>query len=425
MTARQLALKVLYEVEKNGAYPGMELKKQLSASDLLAVDKGFATELVYGVIKNRTRLDFIISKYSKQKLKKISDWIINILRLGVYQIIFLDKVPLSAAVNESVKLAKRYGHQASSGFVNGVLRNVGRSGDVQYPKGREFYEIFYSHPKWLVDMLFDQYGDEAKVIIENNNKVPSTTVRVNVLKTTCDEVVKALAKKGVNVEKTKCENVLKITDFGDISKLDEYKDGLITPQGLSSYVAAEAVAVKSGDVVMDLCSAPGGKTTAMAEMCGDGAKIYAFDLFEHKIELIKGNCKRLGIKNVTAKAHDGTVLMEDFVGKADKILADVPCSGIGIIRKKPDIKWNKETEDFDAIISIQKKILENAQKYLKKDGTLVYSTCTLNKNENEATVNEFAKKYNFVIENMQTFLPSEDYDGFFVCKLRRKNEKGN
>ncbi len=420
MTARQLALKVLYEVEKNGAYPGIELKKQLSASELSPVDRGFATELVYGVLKNRTRLDFIISKYSKQKLKKISDWIINILRMGVYQIVFLDKVPLSAAVNESVKLAKRYGHQASSGFVNGVLRNVGRSGDVQYPEGREYYEVFYSHPKWLVDMLFDQYGEDAKVIIENNNKVPATTVRVNALTTTADDVIKALTEKGITVEKTKCENILKITGFGDISKLPQYVDGLITPQGLSSYMAAEAVEPNNGEVIMDLCSAPGGKTTAMAEMCGDGAKIYAFDLFDHKIELINNNCKRLGIKNVTAKAQDGTVLMEDFVGKADKILADVPCSGLGIIRKKPDIKWNKETSDFDAIISIQKKILENAEKYLKKDGTLVYSTCTVNKNENELVAEEFATKYNFEIEKMQTFLPDDNFDGFFICKMRSK-----
>ena len=309
MTARQLALKVLYEVEKNGAFPGMELKKQLASSELAPVDRGFATELVYGVIKNRTRLDFIISKYSKQKLKKISDWIINILRMGVYQIIFLDKVPLSAAVNESVKLAKRYGHQASSGFVNGVLRNVGRNGDVEYPKGREFYEVFYSHPKWLVDMLFEQYGDHAKVIIENNNKVPATTVRVNALKTNAEKLAESLASKGVTVERTKCENVLKIADFGDISKLPEYTDGLMTPQGLSSYMAAEAVNPQKGEVILDLCSAPGGKTTAMAEMCGDGAEIFAFDLFEHKIELIKNNCKRLGIENVTARAHDGTVLM--------------------------------------------------------------------------------------------------------------------
>ena len=425
MTARQLALKVLYEVEKNGAYPGIELKKQLFISDLSTVDKGFATELVYGVLKNRTRLDFIISKYSKQKLKKISDWIINILRMGVYQIVFLDKIPLSAAVNESVKLAKRYGHQASSGFVNGVLRNVGRNGDVDYPKGREYYELFYSHPKWLVDMLFEQYGEEAKIIIENNNKVPSTTVRVNVLKITVDELTGLLLEKGIDVKKTECENILKISGFGDISKLPEYKEGLLTPQGLSSYIAASLIEPVEGEVILDLCSAPGGKSTAMAEMSKDNAKIYAFDLFEHKIELINNNCKRLGIKNVNAKAHDGTVFMDEFAGKADKILADVPCSGLGIIRKKPDIKWNKETTDFDEIISIQKKILENSEKYLKKDGVLVYSTCTLNKKENELVVEEFANKYSFEIEKMQTFFPDDDHDGFFVCKLRRRNEKDN
>lgn len=420
MTARQLALKVLYEVEKNGAYPGMELKKQLANSELSSADRGFATELVYGVIKNRTRLDFIISKYSKQKLKKISDWIINILRMGVYQIVFLDKIPLSAAVNESVKLAKRYGHQASSGFVNGVLRNVGRNGDVQYPKGREYYEIYYSHPKWLVDMLFDQYGDGAEKIIENNNKVPSTTVRVNTLKTTAEEVVNSLTDNGIIVDKTECENIIKISGFGDISKLNEYKEGFITPQGLSSYKAAIAVNPQKDEVIMDLCSAPGGKTTAMAEICGDGAKIYAFDLFEHKIKLVYNNCKRLGIESVDVKSHDCTVLMDEFVGKADKILADVPCSGLGIIRKKPDIKWNKETEDFDAIISIQQKILDNAGKYLKKGGKLVYSTCTLNKNENENVAEEFAQKYNYKIEDMQTVLPDEDHDGFFICRMTKE-----
>ena len=168
---------------------------------------------------------------------------------------------------------------------------------------------------------------------------------------------------------------------------------------------------------MDLCSAPGGKTTAMAELSGDGAEIYAFDLFEHKIELIKNNCKRLGIKSVTAKAQDGTVLMEDFVGKADKILADVPCSGLGIIRKKTDIKWNKETEDFESIVTIQKQILANAHKYLKKGGTLVYSTCTVNKKENECVAEEFAKNNNYKIDMIKTILPCEDCDGFFICKM--------
>ncbi len=417
MTARQLALKVLYEVEVNNAFTGMELKKQLSQSDLSAVDKGFATELVYGVIKNRTRLDYIISRYSKQKLKKISHWILNILRMGVYQIIFLDKIPLSAAVNESVKLAKRYGHQASSGFVNGILRNVGRSGDVEYPKDKEYYEVFYSHPKWLVDMLFEQYGDEAKLIIKNNNTVSDTTVRVNTLKSDSENVANSLMEKGVSVKNTDCKNILKIWNFGDISKLSEYTDGLITPQGLSSYKAAAEVNPQEGEIIFDLCSAPGGKTTALAEMCSDKAEIYAFDLFEHKIRLIENNCKRLGIKNVKATVHDGTVLMEEFVGKTDKILADVPCSGLGIIRKKPDIKWNKETEDFESIINIQKKILENADRYLRPMGTLVYSTCTLNKNENEEIVKPFAEKYGYKIEKLLTILPNDDYDGFFICKM--------
>ena len=417
MTARQLALKVLYAVDKENAFTGIELKKQLSASDLSGVDKAFATELVYGVVKNRTRLDYIISKYSKQKLKKISPWIINILRMGVYQLIFLDKIPSSAAVNESVKLAKRYGHQASSGFVNGVLRNVDRNGDVEYTKGRDYYEVYYSHPKWLVDMLFDQYGEDAKGIIENNNKVPVTTVRVNVLKTSADDVAKSLEKKGVAVKNTEFENVLQIADYGDISKLPEYVNGLITPQGTSSYMAAYVLNPQENDVVMDLCSAPGGKTTAMAEISGDKAKIYAFDLYDHKIELINNNCNRLGIKNAVAKPWDSTKLMEEFVGKADKILADVPCSGIGIIRKKPDIKWNKETEDFTEIIKIQKAILHNAHKYLKNGGTLVYSTCTVNKMENEDVVNEFAKEHGYKIDFLKTVLPDEEYDGFFVCKM--------
>ena len=368
-------------------------------------------------MKNRTRLDFIISKYSKQKLKKISEWILNILRIGVYQIVFLDKIPQSAAVNESVKLAKRYGHAASAGFVNGLLRNVGRNGDVEYPKGREFCEVYYSHPKWLVDMLFDQYGEEAQQIIENNNKVAPTTVRVNVLKTDADSLTKSLEEKGITVTKTAEENIFAISGYGDISALAEYKDGLFTPQGLSSYMAAMAVEPKENEVILDLCSAPGGKTTAMAEMCGDKARIYAFDLYDHKKSIIEANCKRLGVENVEVNVADATKLMEQFVGKADKVLADVPCSGLGIIRKKPDIKWNKETEDFDQIISIQKQILQNAAKYIKNGGTLVYSTCTINKDENERIAESFAKENGFRVELSKTYLPTGEFDGFYVCKM--------
>lgn len=417
MTARQTAVKALYEIEKNGAYASSELKKLLSSSELKPVDKAFATELVYGTIKNKTRLDYIISKYSKQKLKKLSIWILNILRVGIYQLILLDKIPHSAAVNESVKLAKRYGHPASAGFVNGVLRSVSKNGDVEYPKGREFYEVYYSHPKWLVDMIFEQYPNEATEIIENNNLRHFVTVRVNPLKTTADDVLKSLAAKGVDAVKTEEPSILKISGFGDVSALDEYKDGLITPQGLCSYLAAKTLGASDGDFVIDLCAAPGGKTAAIAEMCGDKAEIHSFDLYEHKVTLIENNCKRLGVKNVSAKVSDSSVYMPEYNGKADKVLADVPCSGLGIIHKKPDIKWNRNESDFKDLCSVQERIFKNASAYLKSGGTMVYSTCTINKNENEKIAVRLAEENGMKVISSKTFLPSEDYDGFYICKL--------
>ena len=266
-------------------------------------------------------------------------------------------------------------------------------------------------------MLFEQYGEDAEKIIENNNTNPKTTVRINTVKTDKERIISSLTENGVGVANTIEDDIIEISSFGDISKLSEYKEGFITPQGLSSYMAALAVNPKKDEIILDLCSAPGGKTTAMAELSNDKGKIYAFDLFEHKIELINNNCKRLGLNSVKAKAHDATVIMEEYVGKADKILADVPCSGLGIIRKKPDIKWNKESSDFDTLIDIQKKILENCDKYLKQGGTLVYSTCTINKNENENIVLKFAKDYNYNIDIIKTYLPDDRYDGFFICKM--------
>lgn len=417
MTARNLALNVLYDVFKNGAYVSLSLKKHINSSDLSFVDRAFSTELVYGVIRNKTRLDFIISNYSRQRLKKLSDYILLILRMGVYQIIFLDKIPESAAVNESVKLARRYGHTASAGFVNAVLRNVARNGDVTYPTGREYCEVFYSTPKPLVDMLFSQYGGKAYEIIKNNSLTAPVTVRVNRLKTDAKEVKNMLLKRGIGCLDTSQEDMLKISGYGDISALDLYKEGYITPQGLSSYIDAKSVNPKEGEVILDLCAAPGGKTTAMAEMSGDGARIYAFDLYEHKVGLINKNCERLGIKNVSASVGDATVFAEEFSGKADKVLCDVLCSGIGIIRKKPDIKWNRDFDDFSDLSDIQSKIIENASRYVKGGGKLVYSTCTLNKCENEEIVRQFLKGHKFSIEFEKTILPEGDFDGFYICSM--------
>ena len=238
MTSRETALKALFEVEKNNAHSDKALKKLLSEGSLTPNDRAFASELTYGVIRHKSRLDFIIQNYSSQKLKKLSVWILNILRMGVYQIVFLDKIPQSAAVNESVKLAKRYGHQASSRFVNAVLRAVSNGGDVKCPS----IEIFYSHPKWFVDMITEQYPNDFKKILASNNSIPAVTVRVNRLKTSSEELCGLLIEKGINAVAD--GDILEISKFGDIASLDEFKSGLFTPQDKGAYKAAAALSPK-------------------------------------------------------------------------------------------------------------------------------------------------------------------------------------
>ena len=403
LSSRETALKILYEVEKNGAYCDRELKKQLASADLSSADNSLVTELVYGVIKNKTRLDYIIAKRSSQPLKKLSVWILNILRLGIYQMEFLDKIPQSAAVNESVKLAKRYGHNASAGFVNGVLRGHTRHPAVKYPSGREYYEVYYSHPKWIVDMLFEQYGEQtATEIIIANNQTPTTTVRVNRLKDAGAEPVRNICG-------------------GNISQMHDFQSGMFTVQDISAYKASLALDPKKGQLIIDLCAAPGGKTTHIAEITGDRAEIVAFDIHPHKIELIQKNAARLGIMSIQTVLHDATELNEKYIGRADRVLADVPCSGLGIIRKKPDIKWTKKAEDIAELIKIQMKILQTGSEYVKAGGILVYSTCTLNKNENEGVVEAFIKNNPFEILEQKTILTGDGGgDGFHICKLKRK-----
>ncbi len=417
MTGREGALKALYEIDKNDAYCDKALKKLLAEADLSPQDKALATELVYGVTDKKLRLDYIISKYSKQKLKKLSVWILNILRMGVYQLLFLDKIPQSAAVNESVKLARRYGHNASAGFVNGVLRSVAREGDVKYTDDY----VYYSIPQWLDELITNQYGKETAAEIYKAFSKPSpTTIRVNTLKTTKSELILKLENAGAEVNETEFNNILEIKSFGDISKLDAYKEGLFTPQDISAYCSAQTLSAKPGEVIIDVCAAPGGKTTQMAEDSKNKAKITAFDLYDHKVDIIKSNCRRLGITCVDASVWDSSTANEKYIGTADKVMADVPCSGLGVIGKKFDIKWKKNPEDIYEIIKIQKQILSNAAKYLKQGGEIVYSTCTINKDENENITKEFADNNSFEIIEEKTILPFQGGDGFYICKMVKK-----
>ena len=416
MTAREAALKALFEVDQNGAYSDKALKKILAEGGMSAADNALASELTYGVVRQRLRLDASIGKYSSLRLKKLSVWILNILRLGMYQLFFLERVPQSAAVNESVKLAKRYGHGGSSAFVNAVLRAAAQGGEAKL----DSIEAYYSHPEWLVSLLAEQYPEDYKKILAANNTPAPVTIRVNPLKTTADGLAHSLESKGVFVTALE-DGLLEIAKFGDIAALEEYRAGLFTPQDNGAHLAAKAVNAQEGEVILDVCAAPGGKTTQLAEDSKNTAKITAFDIHPHKLELIEKNAARLGITCINAVCHDASVVRDEYVGKADKVLADVPCSGLGIIRKKPDIKWRKSPADLIAIAEIQRKILAASSKYVKKGGVLVYATCTVNKAENNEVIDAFlTDNTDFERVYERQLLPHTDgCDGFYICSLKK------
>ena len=431
---REVALKVLYKIDKEQAYSNIELNEQIrqNRKNLDEKDIGLISELVYGVTTWRLTLDEIIKKYSKIKLKKISPWIINILRMGIYQIIFLDKIPKSAAVNESVNLAKRYGHSSSSNFVNAILRKVEKT---DYD---DFFEIeddidriskTTSMPKWIVEELVKGNGIKiAEQICKNSNLKPNITIRVNRLKIAKKELIQKLEQKGIECkepenEEMNTQDFLILSKVKNIENLQEFKDGFFTIQDLSAGQAAKILDPRPVEMVLDACSAPGGKTTYLAELMENKGKIKAWDIHEHRTKLVEQNANRLGINIIETQVEDVTQYDKNLDEKFDKILLDVPCLGIGVIKRKPDIKWQRKPEDIEEITLIQRKILENCSKYLKKGGTLVYSTCSILKEENEEIVIKFLsenKQFEIDGENMVNILPNKEKDGFFICKIYRK-----
>ena len=419
MNARECALKTLYEIEYNGAFSNLALKKSL-ASDLTPQDRALITTLVYGTLDKKITLDYIIQKHSKLKLKKISKYILIILRMGIYQLKFTDKIPESAAVNESVKLAKRYGHGASAGFVNGVLRNAAKT-EIEYPTDKtEYLSVKYSFPMELCEKWTSDFGYDFTENMLKAFSLPSRlTLRPNTLKTTADELLKKLTAKGVKAGIT--DDCITADGF-DISHDELYKNGFYTVQDAAAMTASKVLAPNAGETVIDMCAAPGGKTTHMAEIMQNKGKICAFDIHEHKIDLIKKNAKRLGITIIDAQIGDGQKYNEKYAEVADKILCDVPCSGLGIIRRKPEIKYNRE--DTTDLPKIQRAILNNAAKYLKPYGEIVYSTCTIEKEENEQVTGGFlADNPNFEKLTEKTFYPQTDNtDGFYICKMKRNSK---
>ena len=420
MLPREKALLALYDVFYDGKYSNMAVKDVLKGEDT-AKDKNFIAQLIYGTVRYKLTIDYIIEKNSDIKLKKMSKFVLLILEMGVYQICYLDKVPQSAAVNESVKLANKYAFR-SKGFINAVLRNVAKNRDIiDFPTDRiKYLSVKYSFTEDMVKKL-SQF-DFCEELLQSLNKEPKTTIRINTLK--CKELE--------NVEISPLYEYAGYVKGLNIADSKDYKDGKFTVQDVAAMMPTLALSPKENEVCVDVCAAPGGKTTHMAELMKNKGIIYAFDIHQHKVELINKNAKRMGIDIIKAELFDATEVYTPLLQKADKVLADVPCSGIGIISGKPDIKWNKE--DVSKLPEIQLKILENASKYLKNGGELVYSTCTLFKEENECVVNEFIKNnQNFELQKIElpsplmqensgyiTLYPNfSGTDGFFIAKIKR------
>ena len=419
--ARKVAVKALTEVSNNKAYSNITLNKVFDNNPMNHTEKAFATALFYGVLDRKLSIDYIISIFVKKGLKKITPITLEALRIAVYQIYFMDKVPDSAAVNESVNIVKASKERFNASFVNGVLRNVLRE-KPNFPSddSAESLSVRYSCPKWIINSFVNDYGvDTAKLLLDASLQKPPVTLRVNTVKISADELIIRLENEGLKVEKLN-ENALNILSGIDVKDSNCYKEGLFHIQDLASQKSIEKLDLKPQMRVLDLCSAPGGKSFTAAGIMENTGEILSFDLYEKRVELIKRSAKRLGFDIIKAHIGDATVF-DEKLGLFDAVICDVPCSGLGVIRRKPEIKY-KDTEDFKELQSIQKKILENASRYLKQNGKILYTTCTLRCDENENIVSDFLKSNNsFKHEYEKTYMPHIDgTDGFFCALLIKK-----
>lgn len=421
---RDIVLNILMDIETHGTFSNIAIGKALRQIQFSEKnERAFVTRLAEGVVETRITLDYVIDGVSKKKCADCKPLIRCILRMGAYQILYMNSVPDSAACNESVKLAKKHGFASLSGFCNGVLRNISRNKDsLIYPDENDdivrAYSVRYSMPEWLVTKLKRDYPDYWKNIIEAGFEDRATAIRVNIQKISRDEQKKLIAEAGIEVsDGLYAENALRISGYDFIRKVPGYKQGYFTVQDESSMCAVRAAGIKENDIVVDVCAAPGGKTTAAAEYLNNTGHIYSMDISEDKLSLIEENVERLGFTNVEISAHDAVIPLEL---EADVVICDVPCSGLGIIGRKNDIKYRITQESIDELRELQKRIFSVAATYVKPGGTLLYSTCTINPDENRKNVDEFLEEHKtFRLVEDRLFLQGVDKcDGFYYAVLR-------
>ncbi|MCQ2471408.1 MAG: 16S rRNA (cytosine(967)-C(5))-methyltransferase RsmB [Clostridia bacterium] len=435
-SSREAAFEILLKIHKDKAYSNLALDASLDGGKFSPVERGFISALVYGVTERIITLDYQLSKYLSQPLKKLKPQVLVILRMGAYQLLFMDKIPVSAAVNESVKLTKSCGCAFASGLVNAVLRKVAKNGLVLPENADEISRasIEYSCPKWILDRWKKDYGKENAInIAKNTVGAVETVLRVNTLKTDTESLVSLLSDEGVDAKEGSVENSVVISKAGSLRDLTAYKDGLFHVQDVASQLCCKALDAKEGERVLDICSAPGGKAFTTAQYMKNHGEIVACDIYEGRLHLIDSGAERLSIDIITTKENDASILNSDL-GEFDKIICDVPCAGLGVIRRKPEIKF-KSMAEVDKLPEIQYAILNIASKYLKLGGVLIYSTCSLNKDENENIFYRFLKENpDFepvkVLPDVKrageqgdtlTLMPHlHNSDGFFISALRRR-----
>jgi 16S rRNA (cytosine967-C5)-methyltransferase len=398
--ARELALDVLIRVDKDKSYSNLELNEALKRSRLEPVNAGLVTELVYGTIQRKATLDWILDQFLKQGISKLEIWVLDLLRMSLYQIWFLDRIPERAAIHEGVEIAKKRGHQGISGMVNGVLRNIVRQKSIiRFPEDQGAVKriaLEHSHPEWMVERWIELFGEQqAEEICKHNNIPPKVAIRVNTLRMTREQLLQAMLNEGIEAEPSPIHPAGIVIQRGNIAKSRWFQEGFCTIQDESSMLVSQLLAPRAGSKVLDCCAAPGGKTTHLAELMGNDGSIIAADLHRHKIDLIRSNAERLGTGIIRPILLDARELHKKLneEGGFDFILLDAPCSGLGVIRRKPDIKWTKTVRDINEIVRLQEAIIESAAQLVKPDGALVYSTCTIDPSENEQLIARFLEKH--------------------------------
>ncbi len=442
---RKLAWQTLNSIFIDGAYGNLAVSKALGNNHLSDQDRRFFTELVYGTVKTQGTLDWLLSKCSYKELAKLEPRVRTALRLGAYQIYYLSKVPASAACNETVELVKSFGHEGMVKFVNGVLRNLVRQkATLTLPSRQEnlglYLALNYYHPQWLIERWRYRYGWEAaEQICEYDNKPPRITLRVNTKKITREALMAKLTAADYQVEPSPwSKDGLRGIQLGSVGKLMQEFGSYIYIQDESSMLAADILAPQAGDLVVDVCSAPGGKTTHLAQKMEGRGKVLAMDIYDHKLKLVAENAKRLGLTNIITKLQDARELMPELVGKADRVLVDAPCSGLGVLGRRPEARWRKVEKELSKFPPVQKQILATAAQYVKPGGYLLYSTCTLEQDENTRVVADFlSKNENFTqvgfkhpqtgetVAELQLLPQVDDVDGFYLCLLQRRENRVN